>query len=346
MRETEIDYRRNTPEHRFPMARRWAAAGMIALIGTFGIQNKETIQAYYPFIDPIFGEADIVPDVRDCPPIPDEYSEIPLTEVNGSVHDVRSTARNFESAGIRPFQTVETIRTFFDYPQESYTSPTSGIEFVFYSDEADAGWMVDPEAFDELFHFSLTAEHEYGHPSVNHVVNCLRERIIDNREFAGKEYSIYIPSNPRTCLGNGRIINLVNTPDAACHQRGFAPPKLDVSYGPFEIMEGKIMILTGGRNDDTRYTSMNMNRLAFHESIHATTVLPGERSFRMDPNEKWAKYQERILLAEHREKFDQIAPFITFFNDVPPEILEAANSREQLKADFRAALKNNTKTAQ
>lgn len=282
----------------------FAGLGLLALTSSLVVENRETIDAYSPFI----GDNGTIAAIDGCPDISDDELSIPVQGVD----DVRSAARNFESAGVRPIETLRTITSFFDYPQSSYTSEQSGVEFVFYSGVSEAEWEIDHQAFDALFHLALTDDHEYDNPGIEKTVNCLRERIIDNQEFAGEEYSIYIPSNPRSCLGNGRIIDLDKKPDAKCHQRGFAPPKIAVSLFGLWQFDGRIMILTGGRTPEN--TQSSMQKLAFHESIHALTALPGEVDFQLEPNEKWVKYQERTLLAETPDIYEAVSPFITFTN--------------------------------
>ncbi len=284
----------------------FGAIGALALPASFTAQNFETISGFAPFV----GDNGTIPNIIDCPEIGDDSLSVPVTGVD----DVRSTVTNFDSAGIRPFETLEIITSFFDYPQESFVSNKSRLKFVFYSDVESASWTIDHEAFDELFHFALNSSHEFSHPAVEKSMQCLRQRIIKDKEFAGEEYSIYIPNNPRTCLGNGRIIDLTNQPDAECHQRGFAPPKIDVSVFGLWSFEGRIMILTGGRND--KNTQSSMQRLAFHESIHALTALPGEVDFQYNPNERWVKYIERTLRREESEEYNKIKPFVSFEDKV------------------------------
>lgn len=190
------------------------------------------------------------------------------------------------------------------------------------------------------FIFALTTDYPYEHEGVKEAVSCLRERIIDDQEFAGESYAVYIPSNPRSCLGNGRIIDLDDDPNAKCHQRGFAPPHIDISVLGIEVFKGNIMVLTGGRNDNGRDNSIK--RLAFHESIHAHTNLPGEKSFRVDANEKWVKYQERVLLRETAKAYDELQPFISFLE--PGEKPLQAVQKERLQNDFTEASTNKTKT--
>ena len=300
-----IDYRGNTPEKQYPLWRRYTAVGALgtmAFAGVFGAQNHDTISEYSPF----FGDNGTVADIRDCPEVTDDELSVPVTGVD----DVRSAVRNFDSAGVRPLETLETVRDFFDYPQETFTSSKSGVDFVFYSDTADASWEIDHEAFDQLFHFALSNGYKYEHPGVQKNIECLQERILEDQEFAGEEYSIYIPSNPRSCLGNGRIIDLTEQPEAKCHQRGFAPPKIDVTLWGLWDFEGRIMILTGGRSPSN--TMPSIQKLAFHESIHALTALPGEVDFQFEPNEKWVTYIERTLLRERFDRYSEIKPFISF----------------------------------
>lgn len=301
-----VERRGGGHEKQLPVWRRWTAVGALSLIGTFGVQNYETLDNYAPF----FGDGSIVPEVIDCPAMPDEFLDTPPEEATRSVSDVTSSARNYERAGIKPQDTLKTIREFYKYPQTSFISKQSGIVFNFYSDVEDAQWQVNEDAFDELFHFGLREDYTDNNPQIEHISSCLKQRFLEDKEFSGEEYAVYIPNNPRSCLGNGRIIDLDREPEAKCWQRGFAPPYISLSLGPFELFEGHIMILTGGRNGGTEQSGLK--RLTAHEAIHAYIALPGEEKFRLDANEKWAKYHERVLLEQFADDFAEIEDPVRF----------------------------------
>lgn len=138
-----LDFRQNTPEKKYPLRHRYMAAAAIMLATVSG-QNYQTVQAYYPF----FGDGETVPQIHGCEIDPDHRSAM-VPEVD----DVSSAARNFESAGIMPLETINTIRTFFDHPRDSFTSEISGLQFDFYSDTPHANWEIDHKAFDQVFYF-------------------------------------------------------------------------------------------------------------------------------------------------------------------------------------------------
>jgi hypothetical protein len=301
------------------MPPRWKRFGAIGCLALALTQNADTIHT----LATMRGDGPMIPDIIGCPS--PEYPSTEPTEAEVMVADVTSSAfaTDGEAAqssrvdrAVERFKHIREIGrqalSFKKYPQETYVSNHSGIEFTFYSDVAEAEWTINPEAFDEAFHFGLIGAREYVDEQIDSVVGCLRERIIDDQEFAGTGYSVYIPSNPDTCLNNGCIANLESRigrtgpcPCGACQQRGGTLPTLRFRFGPLTFEEN-VMVLTGGMNADNR--DERTTRLAVHEGLHAHVFLPGERNFRLDANEQWVKYQERMNI----EAIDELEPFITW----------------------------------
>lgn len=304
-----------TKERLLPVRwKRYTAVGCVALAL---VQNADTVR----MLATMNGDGPMVPNIIGCEPLPERESQ-EATDAEKLVGDVTSSAFASDrevDLGSRIDRAIEQFNhareigrqalSFKKYPQETYTSTHSGIDFTFYSDVADADWAINPEAFDEAFHFGLNGVEAYDDSQIDHVIDCLRERIIDNQEFAGTSYSVFIPSNPDTCLNNGCIANLESRdgpcPCGTCQQRGGTLPTLRFQLGPLALEEN-VMVLTGGMKTNNR--DERTTRLAVHEGMHAHVFLPGDQNFRLDANERWVQYQERTNI----DAIGELEPFITW----------------------------------
>lgn len=290
--------------------RKKLAVGFGALLLTVGWQNLDEV---YRWKD-INENGNMMPDIPDCPDYEDEADNIkPLPDVRQkpnknstnqtaeltdnsraelSMRNIRSSAHRNELGSFNLLASAEQALRLLDHQQVSFTSKYSGIEFQFYSDRQTAAWELDPQAFDTIFHHALLDDTPRGTPHNSHLLQCLRKRIIEDREFAGKSFNVFIPSSPLACMANGRLIYPEETADA-CHQSGFTPPLIQVELLLWKPVSERIMILTGGK-----YTSSErearMSRLLLHESFHAYLTLTNT-SVRLNPDEKWTKYNERLF---------------------------------------------------
>jgi hypothetical protein len=277
--------------------------GSLVLATTVGtVQNLDELERWRHWRD----EGSMIPSVPGCPEY--EPPDVPVEPDPSSagavaaraVADVESSA-HADMMRVDPLETARQAVTLFEHPQGSFVSRYSGIEFHFYSDTPDPGWELDPVAFDDAFHLSLIVRLEHADPAITHVLECLRQRILVDDEFAGAQYNVFIPGQATACLANGRIIHPHGPQSPTCQQSGFTPPKIEVRFLFWSVVEERIMVLTTG-NYDPAERDRRATRLIVHEAMHAMLTLT-DTPFRLDPDEQWVRYHERRL-AEAIAKLD------------------------------------------
>jgi hypothetical protein len=269
--------------------------GSVAFVTTVGaVQNLDELDRWGHWRD----HGSMIPSVPGCteyetPDVPvDPDPSSPGAVAARAVAGVESSA-HADVMRVDPLETARQAVTLFDHPQGRFVSRHSGIELRFYSDRADPAWDLDPVAFDDAFHLSLTVELVHGNPEATHVLDCLRQRIVVDDEFAGVEYDVFIPGDANACLANGRIIHPKDPQSATCQQSGFTPPEIEVRFLFWSPVDERIMVLTTG-NYDPAVRSRRATRLVAHEAMHAMLTLTGT-PFRLDPDEQWVLYNERRL---------------------------------------------------
>jgi hypothetical protein len=269
--------------------------GSLAVVTMVGVvQNLDELERWRHWRD----EGSMIPTVPGCPDY--EPSAVPVEPDPTSdgavaaqaVAHVESSA-HADLMSVNPWETARQVVTLFDHPLGRFESRYSGIEFRFYSDRPDPQWELDPVAFDDAFHVSLTVPLEHADPEIAHVLDCLRQRIVVDDEFAGEHYDVFISGEPNACLANGRIIHPSRPQSPACQQSGFTPPKIDVHFLFWHAVEEQVMVLTTG-NYDPAVRDRRATRLVAHEAMHAMLTLT-DTPLRLHPDEQWVRYHERRL---------------------------------------------------
>jgi hypothetical protein len=277
--------------------------GSLAIATVVGtVQNLDELERWGHWRD----EGSMIPSVPGCPeyeppdvPVAPDPSSAGAVAARGVAH-VESSA-HADIMSVDPIETARQVVTLFDHPLGSFVSRYSGIEFRFYSDRPDPAWELDPVAFDDAFHLSLTVRLEHADPEITHVLDCLRQRIVVDDEFAGAQYNVFVSGDTNACLADGRIIHPHAPQSPTCQQSGFTPPKIEVRFLFWSAVEERIMVLTTG-NYDPAARDRQVTRLVVHEAMHAMLTLT-DTPLRLHPDEQWVRYHERRL-ADATAKLD------------------------------------------
>lgn len=305
--------------------RKYIRYGTAAVAGILTVQNIDTAQMAYSFF---LGGGDMPPTVSGCeyqPPlvtIPSTLTTIvpetttttssPTTETEPTttvaqpndeddVKDVRSAADNNSYLQMLMNQPEfwRQKKEMYKYPDIRFTSQISGIEFDIYRTKEQPMRTIDPNAFDELFHMALTTDIDIGSPRIEHLMSCMRRRILDNKELAGRTVRIIIPSTPDYCISNTILIRVHDRAQNECTQTGAALPRVNLDAFFWKPYDEELFFLTMGDVDGSSPEAINerFQQYVFHEATHWFFYEMGIEP-RKHPDEQFTKYIERKIIAK------------------------------------------------
>lgn len=151
---------------------------------------------------------------------------------------------------------------------ERFALPSSGVVVVVHS---DGDVRPDVAAVDELFHARLRLHARHPHPLQRARMRCFKERIVDERAFAGSIVNLYVPSDPAMCIRN---VRLVKRPPGSpwrdhCHWKGATPPvRLSGILGEVRLSEYHMVIAPGITGWTNAQPNPVVARILRHESDH------------------------------------------------------------------------------
>lgn len=184
------------------------------------------------------------------------------------------------------------------------TLPTSGINLHLYS---EYGLEIDEEALDRVWHSSLFLDEELSdHPALRRLVECYRRNVVEERQFEGSAYHLFILSR-NECW---RAVRLQVRPagvDRAefCQSSAVTPPNLGgiTLFGrpmfPVWASLNNLMILAPNAGDpnDLDAIDEHLNSFLLHESIHVPDRLMGNQWW-ADPEERKVQYLEQLVRSD------------------------------------------------
>ncbi len=215
-----------------------------------------------------------------------------INVVNASIE--KSQARKFNPGEFNLLESVLQLRRALRYELETIPIADTGITIQVYSD-APEGFTVNDDAVQELFLAPLLNTDTYRDPHIRAIMECLSERIIQDKELAGVTISLYISGNPEFRFYNGRL-QIVPQDKAADSSRGFALPHLHASALGMDIIDIYPMGIAPGEADPEKASEAATGLLA-HELIHELIVL-FDTNTHYDPEETFVKNVEKHLKAQ------------------------------------------------
>ena len=292
------------------------------------IQNSDALEMGASFL---FSGGSMVPEVAGC-----EYGglhELPATgtvpknnsfdtdsttttllppDTTNHTHDEEKKAKEEKSSAKNNnwLQVIKNTPEFFfkqknelyDHKEIEFVSQYSGIKFEIYNTGEEPERVIDPEVLDELFHFSLTTEVNHANPKIYQLMECVSEKVIEDRVLEGESVKIIIPSTADYCISNWLLKRVSDSEDNDCTQTGAALPKIELEFLNFKPYSEEYFFLTAGDISAESQQELNtrINRMFLHESIHKIFYMLGVTP-RKDPDEQIVKYLENVLTMNNEE---------------------------------------------
>ncbi len=273
-------------------------ASTMALSAITAVQN---VDEYHRWHD-IMSHGSMIPDVPGCPAYvpasidtPPLTKPLPLRDLEKIMAPVKSGGNDRTSVwNTRPLRTWSQSEEFLRHPQISFVSRYSKLRLEIYSDHDDPNWKPNLPAIDSALHATLLSTVDFGNPEVNHVMDCLQDRIIVKQEFAGQSYPIYIPSNLDDCLVDGYVTR-PNSP-SDCMAADFTPPLFQLKFLFWKPMHRRFTVVTGGRYAEGE-KGQKMAQLLRHVGVHAAQTITNTPC-RLDPDERFVEYVTKKVTAD------------------------------------------------
>ncbi len=184
----------------------------------------------------------------------------------------------------------------YAHPELDFVSRHSGMNIEIYNTGEELERVIDPEAFDDLFHLTLTADIEYMDPKMEFVMDCVENKVLEDKELAGNTVKILIPSTRDYCIDNIKLIRVDNPYKNSCTQIGGALPEIEVEFLFWKMYHEQPFVITAGDINavDSDDLSHEFNLLVFHEALHRMMYDLGLNP-RMHPDERHLEYVELYL---------------------------------------------------
>ena len=215
--------------------------------------------------------------------------------------DATRPARLLDVAGVDLVQTIRQLRTF--KPRDRFTLPSSGVVAVIHS---DGDVVASPAALDELLHAHLRHFDQHADPVLRARLACYARAILDDREFAGTTVNIYVPSTPRACVRNLRLVRRARGPWAtSCDWSGATPPVVFKSFLGEIRSKSFHLLVAPGVSPNPRSTSADHARrvaeVLRHEADHLWDWMMGQ-SFDFVANEQRAQAGDALVQRRYRSE--------------------------------------------
>jgi len=192
----------------------------------------------------------------------------------------------------------------YRYFESGFESDISGIRFEIYRTYEDPAYTIDPEAFDDVYHLGLTTEVQHINPEIQSIMDCMRTRIIDNKELAGRTVKIVIPSTPDYCIDNLVLVRVEDRVRNSCTQSGAGLPKIEFELLLFKPFSEQYFYVTAGDLNANSNEELNelINQLLMHEALHRffydMGVMPRENQ-----DEQFVEYLELVTMLHIQTPF-------------------------------------------
>lgn len=112
-------------------------------------------------------------------------------------------------------------------PVADFVLPSTGIAVTVLS---DGPIVVDAEALDRLTRLPLSQPELFRDARVGEVQRCYAQRMLVDRELAGRTLRLLVPADPATCFRAGRLVTFGNDDEArVCDSAGVTLPEVSLS---------------------------------------------------------------------------------------------------------------------
>lgn len=275
------------------MCRRIAVTFGVALL--FGALAATSLAA-----SPAVVAQEVVRAPRGCPALsaPDMVAE--QDRVATRVPEATApTATDHASSGFDLPGVVGDLRSLSSRfaPVAEFVMPATGIAVTVLS---DGPLEVDPEALERLALLSLEDPAIFTDTRVAEVQRCYAQRLLGDRELAGHELRVIVPSDPHLCFAGGRLTPVPATGFAdACDSAGVTIPEVSIrprvlGIGIGEARSPATVLVTAAAPPDHPDPEARLAALLLHELHHVT-----ENAFGLTP---WSgslrHYEQRAYYVE------------------------------------------------
>lgn len=264
---------------------RLKAAALLSAVALSGCSMESEISPR------LSGDADepLFPIPAECTvgidegPLPLAYKEeetpTPKTEDDVRAHyqDANSPMENRTKPWDKASNAVETMGFFngeFEKVQE-FPLRDSGITIEIHSDTSRI--HVDNEAFSEILLLPLDKADLLQQPNLRQQMRCYREAVLENKDFAGHQVELYIPSDHTLCFTENFALEPVDVCETrkengvdSRYFRGFTPPQIELETSFFTLKQNpkkQLMFLVGAHKEQEK-AGKRTDATLLHEAGH------------------------------------------------------------------------------
>ena len=209
-------------------------------------------------------------------------------------NNTQSAASNTQVERLDILVTAREIASLNKYPVLSYTSLASGIRVNLYSDKGNAfdTSFIDTETLDQILHANLDTRVTFKHKQIDAAMKCISKRVLIDREFAGYDLNIYIPSDHSVCLKNLRKQRKLVDSEGFCDSRAGTLAEVKYGIAPGRPLYEQGWIVVSPARVEFDGSDTELAKILFHESAHFFTQKAGVL-FKLERNEALVKEIER-----------------------------------------------------
>lgn len=221
------------------------------------------------------------PDGRNRPALTPHPQHVPSPMDGLNVRDLNI---GHSLAQLRRFHVVDRFEV-----------PTSGVTVVLRS---DGRVEADVAAVDRILHARLRLHSAHADAAERARMRCFKEVIVDRRAFRGTIVNIYVPSDPRMCIKN---LRLVTRPEGAawgrhCHWKGATPPvRFSGLLGEVRLAEYHIVVAPGITGWSNTTPDATLAEILRHEADHLWDWMMDESPLNVLENERRARRGDMLI---------------------------------------------------